>query len=91
MEEQKEVKQVDKAWRKDALMMFSRLSLWVAFPVILASLLGQWLDERFGTKPWILVVCVVVAFDVTIIVLVKETGRVFKKIEDDEKDKKSDK
>jgi ATP synthase protein I len=32
----------------------------VASSVIGGTLLGYWLDERFGTKPWLLVVGVVI-------------------------------
>jgi F0F1-type ATP synthase assembly protein I len=78
----------EKAWYSEALNMFARLSIWVALPVVLASLLGRWLDSYFGTKPWLLILSIAIAFNVTIVVLIKETAKVFKKIETEEKNKK---
>lgn len=95
MEETKQKNEKKEDWFKEALIMFSRLSIWVALPVVSASLLGQWLDKVYGTKPWILIVCIAFAFNITIIFLIKETAKVFKKIDDNiaenDKETKEDK
>jgi len=81
-------KSTEKAWWTDALAMFTRLSIWIAVPVILASLLGSFLDDKYNTSPWLLMSCVGVSFIFTMIVLVKETMKSFKEIEEDSENKK---
>lgn len=39
-------------WRP-ALEIFSQISGWVVVPIVLALIIGKYLDARFGTKPWI--------------------------------------
>ena len=41
------------AWWAPALEIFSAVSIWIAGPIIIALLLGKYLDDRFYTKPWI--------------------------------------
>ena len=71
----------EKAWYADALLLFSRLTIWIAVPVVVAVHLGKYLDERFGTKPWIVTVCLIISFNLSIIVLLRETKRVFKDLD----------
>lgn len=71
----------DKTWLRDAFLMLSRLSIWVAMPVIFASFLGKYLDEKFGTRPWIVTAFIIIAFNVSIVVLIWETNKVFKDVE----------
>jgi F0F1-type ATP synthase assembly protein I len=46
--------------------LFSRLSAWIAFPVLGAMLVGKWLDTRWKTEPWGLLICIAVAFVISI-------------------------
>lgn len=62
-------------------MMFARLSGRVAFPVIIGTLIGRWLDRRYGTEPWIMVAGVGISFVISIIGLIKETMKEYKNIE----------
>lgn len=62
-------------------MMFARLSGWVAFPVFIGTLVGRWLDRRYGTEPWIMVASVGISFIISIIGLIKETMKEYKNIE----------
>jgi len=77
-------KTTEKAWWAEALPMFARFSAWIAVPVILASLLGNYLDDKHNTAPWILMACVGVSFIFTMIVLVRETLKSFREIEKSE-------
>ncbi len=70
-------------WWRPALLFFSRLSIWIAFPVILATFLGKWLDEKFASAPWLTLFTVSMAFIISLIGLVKETAKEYKKIEKD--------
>lgn len=65
----------EKAWYADSLRLFGRLSAWIALPVVLASFLGKWLDKKYETEPWLLLVCIGFSFVVSMVVLVKEAVR----------------
>jgi len=39
------------------LALFSQIGISMASCVFLGILLGRWLDERFGTSPWLLLLC----------------------------------
>jgi hypothetical protein len=68
-------------WWLPAMMMFARLSVWVAAPVIAALYVGKWLDRQYGTEPWLLLATIGVAFVVSMTGLVINTLKEFKKIE----------
>lgn len=69
-----------KAWWQPHLALFVRLSAWIAFPVILAVYLGNWLDNKYQSAPWLFLSCVGLAFVVSMLVLVSTTLKEFKKI-----------
>lgn len=75
------------AWWQPALMMFARLAGWVIGPVIIGAGLGQWLDKKYGTDPWLLLVSVGIAFIVSMIGIVKNAVAEYKKIEELKKKK----
>ena len=80
------------AWWQPALAMFARLSAWVAVPVIAATFIGNWLDEKYDSAPWGLIAIVGAAFVISMIGLVIEAAKEYKKInsskkEDDKNDK----
>ncbi len=67
-------------YRKIAVL-FLRFSGWVVWPVLLAVLIGSWLDDLYDTSPWILLASVGVSFFVSMAGLVKETLKEYKSIE----------
>lgn len=70
------------------LRVMANLSIWIAAPVIIGSILGEWLDEKFNTKPWLLLATIGVAFIVSMYGLVLNAQKEFKKIDEDfDKDK----
>lgn len=75
------------AWWQPAIIMFLKLSVWIAAPVIFALYLGKWLDKRFETSPWLFLSCIGLAFAVSLFGLIRNTAREFKKIEKDTKNK----
>jgi F0F1-type ATP synthase assembly protein I len=82
--------EVKKPWWQDSVMLFTQLSGWIGIPVILGVFLGQWLDERYNSKPWLFLITVGVAFAISMIGIVKEASAAIKKIEEDSKNKKND-
>ena len=71
----------NKAWWQPALVMFIRLSVWIAVPIILAMYFGRWLDNKYDSEPWLFLISIGVAFFVSMIGLVKNTVDEYKKID----------
>lgn len=70
------------AWWQPALVLFARLSVWIAGPVIVGSFLGKYLDKKFDTAPIMLISVVGFSFLISMVGLVKESAKEFKKIEE---------
>lgn len=76
-------------WWQPSLILFYRLSGWIAGPVIIAVFLGKYLDRRYGTEPWLFLLTVGIAFFVSTIGIVKDAMREMKRI--DERNKENEK
>jgi len=79
------------AWWQPAVIMFLKLSAWIASPVIIALFLGKWLDKKFNTAPWLFLLCIGFAFFISMIGLIKNTLAEYKKIEETAKEEKAKK
>ena len=77
-----------KAWWQPALIMFGRMSFWVVAPVVLALVVGRWLDRILDAEPWGLISVVGLAFVISMIGLVKEASREYEKIANENKESK---
>jgi F0F1-type ATP synthase assembly protein I len=73
------------AWWQPAIEMFTRLSSWIVAPVIVALLVGKWLDEKYNIAPWGVLSAVGLAFLVSMFGLVHESVRVMQKFSETEK------
>jgi F0F1-type ATP synthase assembly protein I len=71
------------AWWQPAVNLFLKISGWIAIPVILATFLGNWLDEKFHTKPWLFFATVFLAFISSMTAIIRYTLKEYKKIEDE--------
>jgi len=69
------------SWWQPGLILFSRLSGWIVGPIILALILGKWLDKKFQTEPWGLLATVGISFVVSMIGIVKEGMAAMKQAE----------
>jgi len=58
-------------WWQPGLILFTRLSAWIAVPVIIAVFVGKYLDSIFHSGPWLALISVVLAFVVSIVMIVK--------------------
>ena len=74
-------------WWRPAIAMFLKLSVWIAAPIIIALYLGEWLDKKYGTEPWLFLICIGAAFAVSISGLIRSTAQEFKKFEAESKKK----
>lgn len=63
------------------LFMFAKMSGWIAFPVLSAIILGRWLDRKYGTEPWLFLLCVGAAFLISMIGLVLSASKIYKDID----------
>ena len=76
-------KETKMLWWQPSLVLFGRLSGWIAGPVILALFVGKWLDKKYSTEPKLFLLCVGVAFIVSTFGIVKDAMEAMKKITDD--------
>ena len=75
-------------WWQPSLILFARMSGWIAGPIIIAIFVGKFLDEKYNTQPWLFLFSVGIAFCLSTIGIVKDALRAMKEIERGEKDKK---
>mgnify|MGYP003457137318 CR=1 FL=1 len=68
---------------RTALMLFAKISGWIAFPVLMALLVGRWLDERFETTNIFFLGLTAIAFIVSLVGMVRESKKAMAKIETD--------
>jgi len=71
------------------ILMFSRMSGWIIGPIVLAIFLGKWLDQRYGTEPWLFLGTVGLAFIISMFGLVRDAFREMEKLSKEDKDKKN--
>ncbi|MFA6306743.1 MAG: AtpZ/AtpI family protein [Patescibacteria group bacterium] len=79
------------AWWQPAVMIVSRLSVWIAAPIIIALYLGKWLDKKYDSAPKLLLLCIGIAFIASMAGLIKNTIAEYKKISELGKSGESDK
>lgn len=63
-----------------ALRFIVNISAWIAFPIIIALYLGNWLDQKFGTAPWLLLATIGVSFFVSLYGLIINAQKEFKRL-----------
>lgn len=63
------------------LSMFAKMSGWIVFPVLVAVFLGGWLDKKYGTEPWLFLLCVGVSFLISMAGLVISASKIYKDID----------
>ena len=68
------------AWWYPALQMFSEMSAWIVGPLLLALLLGKYLDKIFHTKPWFFIGSTAFAFLISLFKIVTKASIEMKKI-----------
>ena len=78
-------------WWQPGLALFIKLSGWIAGPVIAAVFLGKWLDDKYGTKPWLFLLTVGIAFLVSSFGIVRDSKREMERIKGEAMRKQSEK
>jgi len=59
------------AWWQPGLVLFMRLSAWIAVPVIVAIFVGKKLDKFFNSAPWLFLACVCASFVISMVMIVR--------------------
>ncbi len=77
-------------WWQPGMMLFVQLSGWIAVPIIAAVFLGNWLDQKYNTRPWLFLLTVLLAFVISMAGIVKEASKSIKQMEKFNKDKKDE-
>lgn len=72
------VMQTIKPYYRDALMAFGRMSGWVAGPVVLALVLGKWLDRKYDTAPYLFIAIIGLGFFISLFGIFRESRRYLK-------------
>jgi F0F1-type ATP synthase assembly protein I len=65
----------------NAILLFLRMSGWIVIPVIVAFVLGGYLDNKFDSSPIIFLLMLGLCFVVSMIGIVKESLKEYKRIE----------
>lgn len=77
------------SWWQPSLLIFGRISIWIAGPLIIALFLGKWLDKHFNTKPWIFLGVTGIAFIISLTAIVRIIRAYIAKMERENKNKKN--
>ncbi len=72
-------------WWREGVIVFIKVSGYIAFPVIIASFLGKYLDQKYNTGNSLFLVCVGIAFISTIFLLLRELRIYIKNINKENK------
>lgn len=72
-------------WWKPAMQVFSEISTWILVPIVLALILGKYLDKRYDTQPVLLLVSAGLAFIFSGYGIVKTVKEFQKKVKEQEK------
>lgn len=73
------------------MVLFGRLSGWIAVPVIIALFIGGWLDNKYGKSPWLTLLAVAFAFAISMFGIVGEAIKMMDQLEKSKSDDKNSK
>ena len=73
-----------------ALVAFGKMSVWIVGPILLALVVGKWLDSKFHTAPILFVSITGLSFVISMIGLVREGSKYMRVIENEANKSKSD-
>lgn len=59
-------------WWREGIIVFTKVSGYIAFPVIISSFLGKYLDHKYNTGNSLFLVCVGLGFILTVVLIGRE-------------------
>jgi hypothetical protein len=81
--ENKEKTNTEAPWWRDGVVVFTKVSAYIAVPIILASYIGQFLDNKYNTGNLYFYISIAIAFLTTLYLIWKEMKTYKKKMERD--------
>jgi len=78
-------------WWRPAVMIFSNISGWIVGPIIIALILGKYLDKKYESEPWFFLGLTTIAFFISIFGILKILMKYLKEIEKEAKKNKEGK
>jgi F0F1-type ATP synthase assembly protein I len=75
-------------WWQPGLILFYKLSAWIAGPIVVALFLGKYLDSLFGSSPWVFLVLTATAFASSTFFIIYIYNKELKKLDEAEFNKK---
>ncbi len=72
---------VKKAWWRDSIIVFTKASIWIAAPLIAAVFIGKALDRELGTKPWLFLTTIAIAFFISCVGIIRTMKKEVKKMD----------
>jgi len=88
MDNKEKIDEIKAPWWRDGLIIFAKVSAYIAVPVILASYIGQFLDKKYNTGNLLFLVLIAIAFASTMFLIWKEAKIYKKKLEKENKEEK---
>lgn len=76
------------SWWQPGIVLFVQLSAWIGGPVIIAIIIGKYLDKKFHSDPWLFLLSVGISFFISIAMIVRIGLNEMNISEDSEKDNK---
>lgn len=84
-------KDSQQVWWHPAINIFAQISGLLVGPIVIALMLGRYLDEKFATEPWFFLGLTTIAFIISITALIKIGKNYIEKIEREQKKKETNK
>jgi F0F1-type ATP synthase assembly protein I len=82
-------KKNDNLWWQPAMMIFANISGWIIGPIILALIIGKYLDKKYNSEPWFFLGLTAIAFFISIFGILKILMKYIKDMEKEAKNKKN--
>lgn len=75
------------AWWMPAVVLFIRMSFWIAGPIVIALFVGKYFDKRFNSEPKIFILSTAIAFLISVISIVRISKKYIEKLEKEAREK----
>ncbi len=78
-----ENKNKDISWWKPGIILFTKVSIYIIVPIILALYIGKYLDKKYHTAPWVFLILTFISFLMSLFIVWKNFKKYIKKLEEE--------
>ncbi len=82
----KNKEKTESIWKNAYMKVFIEVSGWIVIPVLISAFIGNFLDNKFDTAPWILAIALILSFVLSMISIVKIAKKYEKDFDKNNKD-----